>query len=218
VRVLVPNTLTRLAPLLLALLLTSSAARAEDSVHDYVGVKKCQTCHKKELMGNQVGVWREHPHAAAVETLRSPQSLEVAQRLGIDGAPTEASECLRCHETAHGVAATWIAYDLVREDGVQCESCHGPGRDYRKKTIMSDRDEARAKGLWAPGEDSAICTGCHNRESPTFDLERYMLPDGSKAGFDFDQALVRIAHPIPAEVKGKYLELEEAQKKAKAGD
>ena len=33
------------------------------------------------------------------------------------------------------------------ELGVQCEACHGPGKDYAKKKVMIDPDLAREKGL-----------------------------------------------------------------------
>ena len=58
--------------------------------------------------------------------------------------------------------------------------------------------------MWDPGNDQTICTQCHNDESPTF------------AGFDFEERKEEIVHPIPPEVKGRYLELEkEARRKAK---
>ena len=106
-----------------------------------------------------------------------------------------------------------MAYDLETADGVQCESCHGPGRDYRKKKIMSDVEKARAKGLWDAENDAAICTACHNEKSPTFDPERYTLPDGTTTGFDFEQAKARVPHEIPEHVKGRYVELEEEEKR-----
>jgi hypothetical protein len=96
---------------------------------------------------------------------------------------------------------------------VQCESCHGPGADYRKKKVMSDRDRAKANGLWSPEKNPAVCMTCHNHKSPTFDPMRYALPDGTHSGFDFKQALTRISHPIPEEVRGRYIELEREHKK-----
>ena len=77
---------------------------------------------------------------------------------------------------------------------------------------MDDLDEARAKGLWDPDAESGICEHCHNEASPTFDPRRYTLPDGSTTGFDYDQALDKIAHPIPEHVKGRYLELRKKEK------
>ncbi len=179
---------------------------------DYVGVDKCGTCHKKELMGDQLATWRSGPHAVAFATLSNEQSLAIARERGIEGSPAEAAECLSCHATSHGLDPARVAYPVEAADGVQCESCHGPGRDYRKKKVMSDREEALRKGLWEAGKDAGICTACHNERSPTFDPKRYTLSDGSHAGFDFDQAKQRILHEIPAHVKGQYIELE---KKAK---
>jgi hypothetical protein len=200
-----------LLPIVLA-----SPLRAEPE-HDYVGVGKCKSCHGKELMGDQVATWRDGPHGGAFETLRSPQSLAIAEELGLPGPPHEAGECLSCHATPYGVAPARLAFDLDLADGVQCESCHGPGRDYRKKKIMSDLDLARSKGLWDIASDEARCTACHNERSPTFDATRYTLPDASRVGFDFDQAKERIVHSIPEDVKGHYVELEkELKKKAKA--
>ncbi len=43
----------------------------------------------------------------------------------------------------------------------------------------------------------AVCTKCHNDESPAWDPQKYTLADGSKAGFDFEQAVKVIAHPVP---------------------
>ncbi len=183
-----------------------SSASAE---HDYVGVAKCRTCHKKDLIGNQYSVWQQGPHARAFETLASEASQAIAVQRGIEGPAQEAAECLECHSTAHGVPAERQAYPLDAALGVQCESCHGPGRDYRKKTVMSDRDEAVAKGLW--DADASLCVTCHNERSPTFDPERYVVHGGT-SGFDFDQAVARIRHAIPEDVKGNYIALE---KKAK---
>lgn len=181
--------------------------------HQYVGALKCKTCHKKKLIGNQYAAWLERdPHAQAYRTLESEASKAIAVERGLDTPPAQADACLRCHVTAHGVAPTLLSKPLDPADGVQCESCHGPGRDYRKKKIMSKPQVARKKGLWDAEGDASICAHCHNAESPTFDPERYTLPDGTTAGFDFEQARQRIAHPIPEDVKGHYLELEKAAK------
>ncbi|MDE0886638.1 MAG: cytochrome c family protein [Myxococcota bacterium] len=190
--------------------------------HKFIGARKCKKCHGKELMGDQNGIWQKGPHRSAVATLAKPASLVIARKAGVSAPPSEAPECLVCHATAYGVPTEMIWKPLNPEEGVQCESCHGPGRDYRKKKIMDDLDEARKKGLWDPSAESGICEHCHNESSPTFDPRRYTLPDGSTTGFDYDQALSRIAHPIPEHVKGHYLELREEQKaeekKAKEGN
>jgi hypothetical protein len=201
-----------LALVALAVGLAPAVRGQEAAEHDYVGVRKCRTCHGKELMGDQVATWRAGPHRRAFETLKSEESKAIAERLGVEGPPPEADACLSCHATAHGVPPLRMAYTLELADGVQCESCHGPGRDYRRKKIMSEVERARKRGLWNAGEDPSICTACHNERSPTFDPARYTLPNGGSAGFDFEQAKERIAHSIPADVRGPYVELEREEK------
>ena len=180
--------------------------------HDFVGARKCKSCHGKDLMGNQNATWQNGPHHGSFETLKSPDSLRIGRDRNLARAPADSPECLVCHVTAFGVPAERIWKPLQADDGVQCESCHGPGRDYRKKKIMANLKNARKKGLWDPDSDRGICLRCHNDSSPTFDPERYSLGDGTRAGFDYEQAAARIAHPIPEHVKGNYIELRKKQK------
>jgi hypothetical protein len=199
------------AALVLVSLLATLGTNAE-KLHDYVGVEKCRTCHEKELMGNQVKAWAEGPHRKAYETLTSERSQQIARDRGIQTPAHQSDACLRCHVTAHDVSPVRIANPVELVDGVQCESCHGPGRDYRKKKIMSDREVAMKKGLWDASADGAICSNCHNPESPTYDPERYVRADGTKVGFDFEIAKSRVPHAIPEHVKGRFMELEDAEK------
>jgi hypothetical protein len=171
----------------------------------YVGASKCKTCHKKELIGNQYGAWQESAHAKAFELLKSEKAVQVAAEKGISGAPHESGECLQCHATAQGLDPSQVAAKpLELKDGVQCESCHGPGSDYKKKKVMADHDASVAAGMWEPGKKETICTACHNEKSPTWDAAK---------GFDFEERKKEIAHAIPADVKGRYAE---AAKEAKA--
>lgn len=107
--------------------------------------------------------------------------------------------------TAYGVDARLIKYDLEPADGVQCESCHGPGSNYRKPSIMSDEHEAVANGLVLQSE--TVCTACHNDESPSWD---------ATVGFDYAKSKERIAHPTPPNVRGHIAEIEkDLEKKEK---
>ncbi|HSJ98251.1 MAG TPA: multiheme c-type cytochrome [Myxococcota bacterium] len=215
--------IARLAPALclLTALATSAApdAGAQPAAppaaaeHDGIGGDRGGRCHRKELYGDQVAAWRRDVHAGALDTLRSERSLAIAKERGLAALPHEAPECLSCHVTAHGAAPERIAYELDPADGVQCESCHGPGADYRKKKIMSDVDEAVARGLWRADEDPAICTACHNEKSPTWDPKRFVRPDGSSAGFDFELGKARFPHAIPEEARGKVVEIEEERRR-----
>ncbi len=179
------------------LLLLPAAGSAGDSgadEHQYVGARKCRTCHKKEPIGNQYGVWLEGPHAKAFETLASEKALEWAADAGVDDPQTD-ERCVKCHATAHGVPDERVSRKFDRKAGVQCESCHGAGKDYRKKKIMIDLELAKSKGLVIPTEE--LCVECHNDDSPAWDPQRYTRADGTKVGFDFELASEKIAHPVP---------------------
>lgn len=182
--------------------------------YDYVGVGKCKSCHAKELMGDQLAAWRLGPHQSGLAVLETEAALRVAEERGLTAPPKETPECLSCHVTGYGIAAERFAYPVDPADGVQCESCHGPGRSYRKKKIMSDLERAQAKGLWNPSEDHAICLRCHNSQSPTYDPGRFTLADGRTTDFDYSQAVAQVVHPIPEDVKGHYLELDKERKDA----
>jgi hypothetical protein len=188
------------APIVLTVFLMFSGAALANGdeapvEHGFVGAKKCKTCHKKEAIGNQYGVWLDSQHAKAFETLAGEQAAEWAAEAGVDDPQTN-EKCVKCHVTAYGVSAERLATSFKQADGVQCEACHGAGKDYRKKKIMVDRDVATSKGLISPPKEEH-CTNCHNDESPAWKPDRYTLEDGTKTGFDFEQAKEAIAHPVP---------------------
>jgi hypothetical protein len=171
----------------------------------YIGVKKCKTCHQKELIGDQHAEWEKSKHSKAYETLKGEEAAKFAEAAGVTGPAHEAKQCLECHVTAYGAdASAFLKGPLKVENGVQCESCHGPGSGYKKKKVMADHALSVAGGLQEPGKNEAVCVACHNDKSPTWDPAK---------GFDYEASKKVIAHPIPAEVKGRYAE---AAKQAKA--
>jgi hypothetical protein len=193
------------ATVILGILLGVPSSGASASDYKYTGVRDCSRCHKKDLMGDQTAVWKKTAHATALETLKGEEAVKIAKERGITSPPHEADECVRCHATAYGVTPEQTDKRPLRlQDGVQCESCHGPGSEYKGNKVMSDREASLAAGMWDPGNDEKICLACHNDESPTFE------------SFDYEKRKEEIAHPIPEHVKGHYLELEkEARRKAK---
>jgi hypothetical protein len=161
--------------------------------HSYVGVKQCAPCHRTDKQGKQVPIWEGSKHSKAFQTLKTPEAQQVAQKAGVKVAAHEAPECLKCHITGVGVAATAIKPTFVKEDGVQCETCHGAGSDYKVMAIMKDRAKAIAAGMTpisiADGSAEKQCKTCHNPESPTF------------KGFNFKEDWAKIAHPTPPPAK-----------------
>ena len=153
-----------------------------------VGVKTCGMCHKKDAEGNQLKVWQDSKHANAYKTLQSEEADKIAKDKGIDGKAAEAKECLVCHASGYDVDASLLAKNFKVEEGVQCETCHGAGGKFKKKSTMKDHAKAVAAGLVEYKDEAAIktqCVTCHNEESPTF---KY---------FDFDKRWAEIAHDIP---------------------
>jgi hypothetical protein len=162
--------------------------------HEYAGSKKCRICHNTASKGKMNDVWAKTNHAHALQTLLTKEAKEAAQKLDI-AEPDKSGECLRCHATAYGLTKKPVTKVVKVEDGVGCESCHGPGNDYSNLTIMPEREKAIAAGLTYPAKDT--CTKCHNEESPTWNPERYTDNNGNKVGFDYEVLWEMIKHSIP---------------------
>lgn len=166
------------------------AEKADKAEYHYVGVKACGMCHKTEKQGEQLKIWENSAHAKAFEALKSEEAAAIAKEKGLEKPASESAECLKCHVTESGVDESQLDAKYVASMGVQCESCHGPGSDYKKMSIMKDREKAIANGLHdisaEDGSAAKLCVTCHNEESPTF------------KGFKFEEMWPKIAHPIPS--------------------
>lgn len=160
----------------------------------YTGLKSCRMCHRKDNIGNQFAAWEEGPHAKTHEMLGSEEAKAVAKKLGIED-PQKNGKCLKCHATAYSFTEE-VQTDVIDVgQGVVCESCHGPGKNYKKKSVMKDTEKACAAGLIKPATKN--CARCHNETSPTWKADRYTKKDGTKVGFDVEQAYEKIKHPRP---------------------
>jgi hypothetical protein len=134
----------------------------------YVGAAKCKMCHNKPDKGEQHKKWAESKHATAMQSLKGDEAKD--------------PKCLKCHSTAGSVDANLLS-GLTVEEGVSCESCHGPGSAYKSMAIMKDLEKSKQNGLIVP--DEALCRKCHNEESPDF------------KGFDYAEYSAKVAHPSP---------------------
>ncbi len=118
----------------------------------YVGAAACGSCHPV-----QHREWSESGHARAFAALeRKRQDLN--------------PECLPCHVTAYGDPGGYRpgATDGLGLRNVQCEACHGFGRDH------SARGKIRGR------VSEAVCRRCHSTEnSPTFRYEPYLRKLGA---------------------------------------
>ncbi len=130
--------------------------------HDFIGAGQCRTCHQAEY-----DIWAKGPHARSLEGLSDKERRD--------------PRCLSCHT----MTVSDKDPDLA---GVQCETCHGPGRYYAKEHIM--RDEVLRQQLMFEAIDASTCARCHTDNSPA------LTP------FLYEAALSRIRHwpdePAPA--------------------
>jgi len=187
----IASILTVLVALSFGLAVLVSADEDAKPKYDYIGVAKCKTCHKKESTGDQFGKWSAGPHAKAFEVLASEKAVAKAKELGL-GDPQKEPKCLGCHVTAFPVMGDLENQTITMEEGVSCESCHGPGSGYKSlktmKALTAGEIEPASVGLVLP--DEKTCVGCHNPENP-FHKE-----------FVFKDYYAKIKHEIPEGAAG----------------
>ena len=113
----------------------------------YFGYESCVGCHQPFLER-----WSPTRHASAFASLEA---------VGKSRDP----ECVKCHTTGYGEKGGF--YSATATPGltdVQCEQCHGPGRDH-----LSDYTVPMAS------IEEPVCLRCHSKEnSPDFDFMTYI--------------------------------------------
>jgi hypothetical protein len=85
-----------------------------------------------------------------------PQSRPPAPGLSSVHGKVGDAKCRMCHKLQHD---SWSATPHARK-GLDCEGCHGGGRDFTK--VMRDRTAAIAAGLLIP--TSEFCKTCHKTD------------------------------------------------------
>lgn len=127
-----------------ALLLEEESKRAVGA-GPYVGARACAECHKPFYDG-----WVSTRHAFAFQAL---------ERAGKSNDP----ECVSCHTIGFGAAGFLSAARTPGLTNVQCEACHGPGKDH-----ALDFNAAMRPVL------EQVCLRCHTKaNSPDFDFPSY---------------------------------------------
>ena len=117
--------------------------KLEKQNNEYISAKTCKGCHEQEYLQ-----WSATRHAFAYQTLLKKERY-------FD------PNCVSCHTTGYGYAT---GFQIGDQDstlkGVQCETCHGPGKQHAgnpKKTNIRS------------GKDTSLCLQCHDTEhSPGF--------------------------------------------------
>jgi hypothetical protein len=165
---------------LCSLILTGNVLIAQDA--KYVGAATCKMCHNSPTKGEQYNKWSESSHSKALASLSSAAALEYAKKNGIAD-PAKEAKCLKCHSTYASVDKSLVG-SLKEDEGVSCESCHGPGSLYKAMNVMKDTTLAKTKGMIMP--TASTCIKCHTEEGNPF-----------YKPFDFATFEPKIAHKYP---------------------
>ncbi|MYC78517.1 thioredoxin domain-containing protein [Candidatus Poribacteria bacterium] len=124
-------------------LLFAEQTLEQQQENGYVSATACQRCHEQEYLQ-----WSATRHAFAYQTLLKKERYFDAG-------------CVSCHTTGFGYPT---GFQIGAQDsafkGVQCETCHGPGKQHvgnpKKSNIRS-------------GADTSLCLECHDtKHSPGF--------------------------------------------------
>ena len=116
----------------------------------FVGEAVCQSCHQEEH-----DIWRTTLHSKAFSKLENVNK-------AFDPA------CIKCHTVGFEQVGGFIDFDATPHlMNVQCESCHGAGREHVEAAgFKSSRNHS-----WQPEK---ICGQCHvQKHSPSFDFKTY---------------------------------------------
>jgi hypothetical protein len=111
----------------------------------YIGAESCVECHQ-----SFADSWKTTKHSSAFATL---------ERVGKPKDP----ECVKCHVAGFGEEGGFLSLKATPGlANVQCESCHGPGREH-----AADFGPMRPVGM-------DVCLKCHTPEnSPLFNYQEY---------------------------------------------
>ena len=152
----------------------------------YVGVNSCAaTCHKSESKGSQLEIWEDSKHSKAFLTLQTPEADKIAKDKGFTTPAAETPLCIKCHVLGKDMDPEELTVTFDKTQGVQCETCHGPGSEYKRLSIMKDKEQSIANGLIIHENQAEFCVTCHNSDSPTF------------KSFNYAEYWEKIKHPNP---------------------
>jgi Cytochrome c554 and c-prime len=135
----------------------------------YVGSASCSSssCHGGAgEQHNQFLVWSQRDfHTKAFLILTTARSTQIAQSLGIENASTS-ERCTVCHSPMAELASARLIRPAQRDEGVACESCHGPAEEWlrshtRKDYTYAMRVSSGLRDLRNIYVRANACVACH---------------------------------------------------------
>jgi hypothetical protein len=151
----------------------AQSAPAPHNISKYLGPGSCAAaaCHGNiapqkatSVNQNEYSIWVvQDRHATAFRALQNPISQRMGKLLGI-GRPEESPKCLTCHALYVSASDKGRNFDL--NDGVSCESCHGPSSLWLGNHTLKGwtRQKSVAMGMvdnWDTVKRGEQCLSCH---------------------------------------------------------
>ncbi|MCI0487963.1 MAG: hypothetical protein L0229_15330, partial [Blastocatellia bacterium] len=125
---------------------TGQAASLLTASSPFAGVDTCAACHVTEY-----DIWKKTGHSHAMQTLENKN-----QQFD--------TECVKCHVVGFEKGGFQSLVTTPQYANVQCESCHGPGKQHA---------ESPAKG-YGLMQTPVGCMQCHTQpNSPDFEFKSY---------------------------------------------
>jgi hypothetical protein len=157
----------------------------------YVGPGGCaaSSCHGSvqpktvtRIFQNEYSIWiAQDKHARAFSVLSNPVSMRIGRILNI-GRPDQAAKCLVCHSLY--VPAEQRVQTFEPDDGVSCESCHGPASGWLGPHTQRD---------W-PHEKS-VALGMYDTRNLTGRTEKCLTCHLGTAEKFVDHEMIAAGHP-----------------------
>ena len=136
----------------------------------FLGAQSCSSssCHGGAgEISRQFTLWSQYDfhHHRPVATLATARSERLAEVLKL-GNPTQSPRCTVCHAPFQTVPAERLGKDAKINEGVSCESCHGPAENWlrshtRKDYTHEDRVHAGMRDLKNLYVRANTCVACH---------------------------------------------------------
>ena len=154
---------------------------------------------------NEYSIWfAQDKHARAYTVLSNPTSVRMGKILGLEQPPNKSEKCLACH-TLNAKSEQRAQTFQNLEDGVSCESCHGPAVGWLGPHTVNNwtHEQSLKLGMYDTrdlAKRTERCLTCH-LGTPEKEVDHIMIaaghPDLTFQLESFSSAMPRHWKPAP---------------------
>ncbi len=169
----------------------------------FLGSLSCASasCHgnprRESVLGSAAHFFLDRDtHQLAGEVLRGQRSREMAARLNLPRPAWKTRECLACHAPAAMDVADRKDFPVKLAEGVGCESCHGPAREWlgphhtrewKQSAVWSGDQKARA-GFHDTKDlptRVGVCADCHVGNASQYVSHDFIAAGHPRLAFEY---------------------------------